>query len=105
MAFMKFLGTVKVPKSAIIAVAILNSATTLQLPDMVVTSGNDSTHSVGSKHYTDEALDFRTKPLTADQKKALVVEVKRRLGPDYDVILEDLGQANEHLHIEADDHK
>lgn len=32
-----------------------------QLPfDLIVTSGNDSTHKEGSKHYVDQALDLRS---------------------------------------------
>ena len=47
-------------------------------------------------------LDFRTKHLSTAEKTALLKEVKRRLGDDYDVILEDEGGVNEHLHIEFD---
>jgi hypothetical protein len=57
---------------------------------------------VGSLHYKDRALDFRTKHLSAADKEALVTAVKRRLGTDYDVILENAGGTNEHLHVEYD---
>jgi hypothetical protein len=86
----------------IIAAAVVNAANVLGLPDMLVTSGNDSTHMKGSKHYSDEALDFRTKHLTPDQKYQLVAAVRKRLGNGYDVILESERRANEHLHIELD---
>lgn len=101
--YLKFKAGVIVPKSAIIAVAFLNAANELALPvDQLVTSGNDSMHGHGSKHYDDHALDFRTKHLKRDDKRNLVKAVKRRLGRDYDVLLEDEGEANEHLHVEFD---
>jgi hypothetical protein len=94
---------VRVPQSAIIAVAFLNAAHLLQIATpLVVTSGNDSTHMTGSKHYSDQALDFRTKTLTTGQKHALQIAVQKRLGRDYDCVLEDLGGPNEHLHVEHD---
>ncbi len=102
MAIIKLKPTVKVPKTVVIACAVVNAATKLELADMLITSGNDSKHMSGSKHYSDEALDFRTKHLTKADKYALVDEVRKRLGADYDVILEFEGGANEHLHIEWD---
>ena len=101
MALIKFKSTVKVPKVVIIACAIINAANTLGLThDIVVTSGNDSKHKVGSKHYSDEALDIRTKNIAEPHKFASTI--RRRLGPDYDVILEDEEGPNEHLHCEFD---
>ena len=102
MATIKLKATVKVPRTVVIACAVVNAATKLDLADMLITSGNDSQHMAGSKHYSDEALDFRTKHLTKSDKYALVDEVRNRLGADYDVILEFEGGANEHLHIEWD---
>lgn len=97
MAFLKVKASAVVPKIVIIALAVVNAANQLELPDMLITSGNDSEHMAGSKHFTNEALDFRTKHLNAAQKQALVKDVKKRLGKDYDVVLE-----SDHLHIEAD---
>ena len=97
MAILKFKAGVVVPKVCIIAAAVINAANVLGLPDMLVTSGNDSTHMKGSKHYSDEALDFRTKHLTVAQKHALTTAVKARLGTNYDVVLE-----SDHLHVEHD---
>ena len=102
MALIKFKSSVVVPKVTIIAAAVANAANELSLPDMLVTSGNDSLHMRGSKHYTDDALDIRTKHLSTEQKHALVKTIKRRLGRDYDVILEYEGKINEHAHIEFD---
>lgn len=104
MSLLKFKNIVIVPKSCIIAAALINSANSLGLiNDMLVTSGNDSKHKNDSKHYTNEALDFRTKHLSKPDRDALIKTVKRRLGRNYDVILEFESQVNEHLHIEWDE--
>ena len=103
MALLKFKFGVNVRKTTIIAAAVINAANALGITkDITVTSGNDSQHKDNSKHYSEEALDFRTKNLTVGEKGLLVVAVRKRLGPDYDVILEAVGKANEHLHIEYD---
>lgn len=103
MSFIKFLAGVNVSKQTIIACAGINAANEIGLPvPLEVTSGNDRTHKRGSKHYTDEALDFRTKTMSTQHKHAFVEVLKRRLGPDYDVILEDENGPNEHCHAEYD---
>ena len=61
MMLLKFKDGVVVSKQAIIAAATINAANVLGLEGhLVVTSGHDSVHGPHSKHYTDEALDFRT---------------------------------------------
>lgn len=103
MALLKFVSGVVVPKTVIIASAFINAANQLGLQgDMFVTSGNDRVHMRGSKHYTDEALDFRSKHLSTANKHALLAAVKKRLGRDYQAILEFEGGVNEHFHIEYD---
>ena len=64
-----------------------------------VTSANDSKHGDKSLHYEGNALDFRTHDFTAN-KLYLVQEVKSSLGIHFDVVLEGVGTANEHLHVE-----
>ena len=91
------------PRSLTISAGVINAASSMGLTeDMVITSGNDSTHMEGSKHYTGEALDVRTKHLPATLKTALAEMVRQRLGPKYQVILESVGTPNEHLHVEFD---
>lgn len=64
-----------------------------------ITSANDSTHMVGSLHYSGNALDFRTKNYVSN--KAMLIEgIKESLGPDFDVIFEAEGTENEHAHVE-----
>lgn len=67
----------------------------------VITSGNDSTHSPNSLHYAGLALDFRTKNVS-NRKKELAGQIQAALGANFDVLLEDEGGPNEHLHVEYD---
>ena len=99
---LKVLSTVR-PRSLFIAAAIINSATELNLiVDMFITCGNNGKHMVISKHYSDEALDFRSKHLNKVDKQRLIKEVARRLGEKYQVFIEDAGKENEHIHAEYD---
>jgi hydrogenase maturation factor HypF (carbamoyltransferase family) len=66
-----------------------------------VTSGNDSTHMTLSKHYTNQALDVRSKnfpSLTA--KRAYQKALQVALGTQFAVILEYVGGVQEHFHIQ-----
>ena len=63
----------------------------------VVTSGDDGKHGFKSKHYRGDAVDFRTRNLTREQKEQFEHMMKKSLGKDFDVILEDT-----HLHVEYD---
>ena len=65
-----------------------------------VTSGNDSVHSSKSLHYDGKALDFRTSNWPRGKKKDIVVEIKKALGYDFDVVFESEGKPQEHCHIE-----
>jgi hypothetical protein len=67
-----------------------------------ITSANDGVHGTLSLHYKGNALDFRTKDF-AGNKQALILEIKQRLGDQFDVLLEDEGKDNEHCHIEWED--
>lgn len=70
--------------------------------DMVVTSINDGHHKPGSYHYAGKAFDLRTKTLGND-KRLVIDEIRRRLTClGFDVVFEDEGKANEHLHLEHD---
>ena len=66
-----------------------------------ITSANDGQHSEKSLHYSGNALDFRTKDYFGD-KRMLVNAVRKALGPEFDVVFEDEGTPNEHLHVEYD---
>ena len=68
----------------------------------VITSGNDSTHSEGSLHFSDDAIDLRANNLTDTEAEEIVNELEAALGDDYDVIYENTNSANDHIHIEYD---
>lgn len=68
--------------------------------DAVVTSALDGQHMLQSLHYRGLAVDFRTKHTT--RMPEVVKALKATLGSDYDVLWEQRGQANEHLHVEYD---
>ena len=61
----------------------------------VLTSGVDGKHSSGSLHYVGCAVDLRTRDIPEQKREPLRQEIARRLGPDFDVVLE-----KDHLHIE-----
>lgn len=74
--------------------------------ELIVTSLCDGAHRQGSFHYTGDAADIRTKNLPSSAAKRNARDLLAgRLGKDFDVILEDLGGANEHMHVEHDEHK
>jgi LysM repeat protein len=84
--------------------AVAQAARRLGLPTPVITSGNDSRHRDGSLHYENRALDFRGNNISVAQGVALQNEVRRILGPQYDVLFEisRSNPSNNHLHIEFD---
>lgn len=99
MGFITLKNSVRCPKSAIIIAAAHNARELLGLSGPTyVTSMNDSVHMRGSKHYTDNAVDFRTRDLTAADVQRWAAYIRTRLGKGYDVLIE-----KDHLHIEYDD--
>lgn len=70
--------------------------------DTVVTSANDGTHKTNSFHYQGRAFDFRTKH-SGNLGKGIAGAIRERLGPiGFDVVYEDPGGENEHIHVEYD---
>lgn len=68
---------------------------------LVVTSAWDADHSPGSFHHWGMAIDLRTKELASNAaKREFELQMRRKLGSGFDVLLENLGGSNEHLHIE-----
>lgn len=68
---------------------------------LVITSGSDGTHMVGSKHYSGEAIDLRTKTLSATTRSDLIASLRAALGPQFTVLLEHEGAAQEHVHAQV----
>lgn len=63
--------------------------------DLVVTACVDGKHTAGSLHYVGQAVDVRTRDVTAADQSKLLARLRECLGPDYDVALE-----IDHLHVE-----
>lgn len=82
----------------------LASETYPEVPDqtLVVTSANDGAHAQGSRHYTNEAIDVRSKNFaTVEAKQAFAARLQHALGEQFTVLLEDLGGNNEHFHCQV----
>ena len=60
----------------------------------VITSCTDGRHSSGSRHYSGESIDVRTRDLTDDVKQKVADQIADALGDEYYVLLE-----TSHLHI------
>jgi len=68
----------------------------------LITSANDyEGHAERSAHYVGAALDFRIKDMgdRVDREK-LVQAVREELGSRFIVLHEDIGKANEHMHVQ-----
>ncbi len=65
--------------------------------ECVITSARDGRHMPGSKHYTGEALDFRTHYFKEAEKHNVRSHLQEALGSDFDVVLEE-----DHIHVEFD---
>ena len=90
------------PEMAVGVVLIAGVFTQLAV-EGCITSVGDGVHMTNSKHYKGNAVDLRSKTLADPNLKATVVQTLRyTLGEQFDVILEQLGQANEHIHVEYD---
>ena len=67
--------------------------------EFLLTAGADGTHKIGSKHYVHLAVDLRTRPMTASQRRTAVAELKHLLDAEYDIVDE-----VDHIHLEYDPH-
>lgn len=63
---------------------------------LVVTSGTDSEHSIGSLHYYGLALDFRTRFFSVEELSLVEERLNERLGERFRVVVE-----KDHIHVEA----
>lgn len=69
---------------------------------IIITSLNDGYHMSYSLHYKGNAADIRSHDKTKEESESFINKVKIFLGQDYDILLEDYGLANEHIHFEYD---
>lgn len=85
------------PEMAIAACIVDQVYSQYGMQDCVITSGLDGTHKKGSKHYTGEALDFRTNNMPGNIAVKITDIAQQRLGSNYDIIFE-----TNHIHCEFD---
>lgn len=70
--------------------------------DLVITSINDGTHKQDSRHYTNEAIDLRSKNFPSESLKLdFRRELEEFLGPKFRVLFENARTDNEHFHIQV----
>lgn len=85
---------------AVMAVIVADVIWKLFNQELVVTSVLEGKHKVDSLHYTGNAVDFRTRYFTDEEKSlvyALLKKVLLNIDSDYDVIFEET-----HIHVEYD---
>ncbi len=72
-------------------------------PDkLVVTAGSDGEHKIGSRHYTGEAIDVRSKNFqTREAKERFREAYEAALGPKFRVLFEKVGTDQEHFHAQV----
>jgi hypothetical protein len=80
--------------------AAFNTVSDILQRDLTVTGGTDGNHMEGSRHYSGEAYDLRSKDMNAAEKQTLCNYLESTLGPDFLVLLEDTGGVNEHIHVQ-----
>ena len=88
------------PPNLVILAAAANTAIELNI-SITVTSGNDSKHMKGSRHFENAAIDFRSKDMSKTAKAAFIAKMQARLSDKYLVLLESEGKLNEHIHVEV----
>lgn len=88
------------PPVVSILAAASNVSERLRITIRITDTIGNGKHGRWSLHYSLRACDFGSKEHA--NKQAIVAELKKELGQGYDVILEDEGLDNEHIHVERD---
>lgn len=81
----------------LLAIQIVHSVFVANKKNCVITSCVEGQHSRGSKHYSGNAIDVRTRHLLPTEREAIEADCRESLGAEYDVVFE-----TTHLHIEYD---
>ena len=88
-----------------ILVGVQRVAERTQIPsEIVITSANDGKHSKRprSRHYSNEAIDVRSKTFQSGAARAeFVRRLRKELGTSFYIVYEYHGTANAHFHIQV----
>lgn len=85
----------------ILNVVYLEALECTSVENIVITSVNDSGHSKHSRHYTDEAIDIRTRNFPkAVARQRFQTALRRSLGKQFTVLFESPNTPNQHIHIQ-----
>ena len=68
--------------------------------ELTVAALTNGTHHPGSLHYQGAAADLRTHDIAPEVVQHILASLRTALGDDFDVVLEDAGTPNEHIHVE-----
>ena len=86
-----------------ILVAVQRVAERTRMKEIVITSANDGQHSQRprSRHYSNEALDLRSRNFqTATARILFLQRLRRELGERFYVAYEGHGKPNAHIHVQ-----
>ena len=87
----------------VVALLVVQAIFDKHFASLTITSANDSAHMVNSRHYLGAALDFRVHHIGEAVANTILAEIKMGLNPlDFDVLLENPGTPNAHIHLEYD---
>ena len=86
----------------VLAFTIINNVYFRYNYDCVLTEGTGGKHMEKSLHYSGYAIDIRTKNILPVDKPVIIAGINVALNDQFDIILEDEGCENEHLHVEFD---
>ena len=87
----------------LLGVLLQMAASWKEPPDvLVVTAGSDGQHKQGSRHYTGEAIDVRSKSfVNLEAKERFREAYEMALGPHFRVLFENVGTNSEHFHAQV----
>ncbi len=68
--------------------------------EFVLTSCVEGRHAKGSLHPAGGAFDCRTKNIAPAELDGAISALRTALGSDFDIVLEERGKPNEHVHVE-----
>lgn len=108
-------STVRIKKLTPALLHILNCLSKIQhysidIPELVITSINDSNHSTNSRHYKDEAVDLRVHYFKTKEEVDRFIDVldywlnknpEASKANSFTILLENWGTPNQHIHIQV----